>query len=81
MQQQQARLPDGSRVRRESHARFCESLGVRPPGATHLALTDRFEPVRVAPPHFILRAVGPSDRPRERAGLGSRRRLGPHRAW
>src|SRR5215467_4984353 len=28
-------LPDGSRVRRESHARFCERLGVRLPGPTH----------------------------------------------
>ena len=28
-------LPDGSRVRRELHARFCERLGVRPPGPTH----------------------------------------------
>jgi hypothetical protein len=28
-------LPDGSRVRRESQARFCESLGLRFPGATH----------------------------------------------
>jgi hypothetical protein len=25
-------LPDGSRVRRESHARFCESPGLRSPG-------------------------------------------------
>src|SRR6516164_5021061 len=28
-------LPDGSRVRRELHARFCERLGVRLPGPTH----------------------------------------------
>src|SRR5215831_4831864 len=28
-------LPDGSRVRRELHARFCERLGVKLPGPTH----------------------------------------------
>ena len=29
------KLPDGSRVRRELYARFCERLGVRLPGPTH----------------------------------------------
>src|SRR6516225_4712235 len=34
-------LPDGSRVRRELHARFCERLGVKLPGPTHPFRYDR----------------------------------------
>src|SRR5688572_617847 len=34
-------LPDGSRVRREFHARFCERLGVRLPGPTQPFRYDR----------------------------------------
>ena len=36
-----ARLPDGSRVRREPHARFCERLGVKFPRPTHPAIRWR----------------------------------------
>src|SRR5215471_15798405 len=36
-------LPDGSRVRRESHARFCERLGVRLPGPTHPYWPHRYK--------------------------------------
>ena len=34
-------LHDGSRVSGDVQARFCESLGVRFPGATHLVILSR----------------------------------------
>ena len=37
-------LDDGSRMRREVHVRFCESLGVQLPRATHLVILCRRTP-------------------------------------
>jgi RNA-directed DNA polymerase len=38
-----ARLPDGSCMSREAHVQFCERLGARFPGATHLIVHCRTE--------------------------------------
>ena len=36
------RLDDGSRMSGDVHVRFCESLGVKFPGATHPAVSCRW---------------------------------------
>ena len=49
-------LPDGSRVRREPHARFCERLGAKFPRPTHLA--RRFRPLEFDGPTWPKRFDG-----------------------